>query len=376
MESKNTIKNFEELVCPHCGGHIALPKVVGIKAEVVGTKGESVEVTGVPVNGKYAERLIKLQQAGFNTAGYFSLTNASGESVAMKLDDNNIPVVISDEEFTAWELKIKNGGTIRSGKLWRRWVMSQMFNLLRNGGYYKGFTANLHGRGYNYQWEMLVEEFRMQVKLQKKDPECFKERNYWYNKYIVMWMLGNHIRELVKYFKTLKVKKCKRQPYVTTSIGYIFVDEWSYRAEKPIQELIDKVERADENDIQLLYDVVKAMTDRRRYVQLPWTAKQDRDWVDAFKGYGAYYTLQNLILFHGCKVNKREDMRNETSPILCTYSGTEAWDFVKEYAAKGNRGGIALEGYELLAFMNQVIKDNNFDFGQRMEEIYANKKNK
>ena len=47
-----------------------------------------------------------------------------------------------------------------------------------------------------------------------------------------------------------------------------------------------------------LYNAIKAFDDLR--VRLPHETPQCKAWVDAYKGAGAFHTMQNLIRFHGC----------------------------------------------------------------------------
>ena len=91
-------------------------------------------------------------------------------------------------------------------------------------------------------------------------------------------------------------------------------------------------------------------------IKLPYNTPKNKAWIDAYKGEGAFYTLKNLVMFHDCyiKVDKF-DLR----------TGTEAVKYLNE-KLKEYKG----EGWKMFALMKKVIDDNNFNFYERMEEIY------
>lgn len=74
-------------------------------------------------------------------------------------------------------------------------------------------------------------------------------------------------------------------------------------------------------------------------------------WLSAFKGAGAFYTMQNMIRFHGCTI---EGMDMEKSEERLN-------EWAKQYGERS--------GYVLFAKMIDFIKANNFDFYKRMKEV-------
>ena len=94
-------------------------------------------------------------------------------------------------------------------------------------------------------------------------------------------------------------------------------------------------------------------------VKLPYNTPKSKVWIDTFKGEGAYYTLKNLIMYHGCVVVVDDGYHEYRMYNV---------DAMREldnrlYAYRG-------EGWRMFAFMKKVIKDNNFDFHKKMAEIY------
>ena len=97
---------------------------------------------------------------------------------------------------------------------------------------------------------------------------------------------------------------------------------------------------------------------RRDIFRIKYNTPKSKAWIDAYKGEGAFYTLKNLVMFHGCgiKVDKF-DIRYGAAAVDVLNKR------LNEY--KG-------EGWRMFALMKKVIEDNNFDFGERMAEIYGN----
>ena len=88
---------------------------------------------------------------------------------------------------------------------------------------------------------------------------------------------------------------------------------------------------------------------------------QSKTWVDAYKGSGAFFTMQNLIRFHGCVVvddaGKRLDKYQSLAFILAK--------------AEAYKDG---EGWRLLAVLKKMLSDNNINIKKKMMEWRKNKK--
>lgn len=92
----------------------------------------------------------------------------------------------------------------------------------------------------------------------------------------------------------------------------------------------------------------------RGIIKLPYDTPKSQVWIDAFKGEGAYYTLKNLVMYHNCSIV--DGARGMDRTLAMTYLNKK----LDEY--KG-------EGWRMFALMKKVIKDNNFDFNKRMNEL-------
>ena len=95
---------------------------------------------------------------------------------------------------------------------------------------------------------------------------------------------------------------------------------------------------------------------KSKMISLPYHTDKSKDWIDAYKGEGAFYTLKNLVMFHKCGIEVGDHM----------VYGASAMSVLNKrlYEYKG-------EGWRMFALMKKVIKDNNFDFQAKMREIYS-----
>jgi hypothetical protein len=91
-------------------------------------------------------------------------------------------------------------------------------------------------------------------------------------------------------------------------------------------------------------------------IRLPFDTPKSKAWIDAYKGEGAYYTLKNLIMFHDCVIEYNRETLTQRESI------DEIYRKLDEYQG---------EGWRMFALMKKVIEDNDFDFNDRMEEIYS-----
>ena len=89
--------------------------------------------------------------------------------------------------------------------------------------------------------------------------------------------------------------------------------------------------------------------------------KQNSEWKDAYKGMGAYATMQNLLRFHGCTFPKDNDFYKRG------LSGLQ----MLEDAAKTYADG---EGWRLFGLMKQMLEENNIDIKAKMAQWAKEKK--
>jgi hypothetical protein len=321
----------------------------------------------VTMMNKRDERMKVLANAGIETGKYFTFELPEGlepgAEIKIAIIDGKPQVVNKAKENPVYN-EIIEDGYVRNTKLHRRWVMAQMFRML---GYeridihgkvtHEGYNDALKRYGYDYTFEMMLEEVRVLGKLEVRDWESFQERSHFFTKDVVVAVCDDYMNKLKAHIGKMKVKKCKGVPYVRVKGNNIFVEDLNKKIYQPLQYRINRIKFAD--DYTEMYQALQRFM--REMVRLPWDTVKSKEWIDAYKGNGAYYTCKNMIMFHDCKVKDldrqgfliREHNRDDSMAIL-----EEKLD---EYQG---------EGWRMFAFMKKLIADNNFDFKARMHEIY------
>jgi hypothetical protein len=296
------------------------------------------------------ERMNKLNAIGNDTSKYFAVTLDNGTKIHLIIDENGNPVKVED----AIANQIIEDGYVRNTKLHRRFVMAQMFQGLNYKSYdgsKTGYNEWVKRHGLAYSFDMMLEEIRVLGKLEERDRDTFIERSHFFTKDVIKKTMEDYIDELKKYIETLHEKKCKGVPYKRIKGRDIFVVDIDKKVYAPLRQRISGLKYASNyNDI---YRMVKYFMNEM--VALPYTTPKSKAWIDAYKGEGAFYTLKNLVMFHGCGIKVDGRMVYGAAAVSVLNKR------LNEY--KG-------EGWRMFALMKKVIADNNFDFKKRMSEIY------
>ena len=317
---------------------------------------------------KRNERMEKLVNAGFETSKYFTFELPDGlepgSKVHLVIDENGapkmVPGILSQEGKSHLDdlVNIINDGYVRNTKLHRRWVMAQMFRMLNYKSYdgrETGYHAALKRYGYDYTFKMMLEEVRVLCKLEVRDYESFAERSHFFTQDVVVKVCEDYVKKLETHIDNLTVKKCKGVPYVRVKGENIFVADLQKKVYQPLQYKINRLKFVD-NYTDMYLELQRFMRDM---VRLPWDTPKSKDWIDAYKGEGAYYTCKNLIMYHDCCVNA-------DSMVRSFYTRDESMRILKckldEYYG---------EGWRMFAFMKKLIEDNNFSFESAMKEKYG-----
>lgn len=304
---------------------------------------------------KAKERIEALKKAGVDVSELFAMQSADGlEFIASKRDG---VISILEEDDPIFQAIIIQG-TIPNRQLFRRWVMAQMFRIIyittNTHGAYKpiGVSEVIRNMGYEYQWKMLNNELYAQHKMmQNGDVDNFRDRNRWFNKRVVLDMAKDYIEKLKKRFEKLKLRKCKGVPYKRINGQNIFVDDFDKKVIKPLLFAVHKIQHA-ENTYELWHSVQEF---NKRHIKMHWGTPQNAAWLDAYKGAGAFFTMQNMIRFHNCVIiddNGKTLSKNASLAFLN-----------KKAKLYENR-----EGWRLIGMLKKMLDDNNIDVVAKMKE--------
>ena len=332
-----------------------MKQIVTITGENLNIVTKNVEATAATKKTKAQMRLEALKAAGVDVSKYFPL----GDDQLIKIENGAaVPVDMDDATIDSVGKQIVEGGYVSNWKLFRRWVMSQMFHMLRdmdkNG---RTFNDVLQHKGYEYQWRMLENELYAQMKMAAHgDHENACARNRWFGGFVAADMAYDYIKKLRKYVDNnliYKVKKdahgnvkkaykhtCKGNPYVRLQNEDIFVADLEKKVYAPLGNLARKM--YDSNTYKEVYDAVHEFNKKRKH--LAWDTKQADAFITAYKGSGSYYTMRNLIMFHGARFMKNGRKMSETDSLKELESKAKLYDE---------------EGWRMLGVLKQLIKDNN-----------------
>lgn len=320
-------------------------------------------------------RVAALKAAGMNTGKYFSISLPEGlqpgAKINITIDENGVPVFDGDgnniktnSALTPDEKVLLNqvcaDGYVKNSKLHRRWVMAQMFRMLNYESYDGkrfGYDAYLNDNyGYMYQFDMILEEIRVLGKLQERDTKEFNKRKRFFNDQVVADLIRDYKNKLCKYIEKLPIKKCKGVPYKKICGKNIFIDDIIHKIYTPFNNVSYNVISiiTHDTDYTKLYLVLKRFVKLAKQYKLPFETPKCKEWKNAYKGAGSYYTLMNMVKFHNCRANEMY--------------GLDGVYFIEMLT---DQYGEAGEYYKLFAFLKKTIEDNHFDFGLRMKEIYG-----
>ena len=346
-----------------------MKQIVTITGENLNIVTKNVEATAATKKTKAQMRLEALKAAGVDVSKYFPL----GDDQLVKIENGAaVPVDMDDATIDAVGKQIVEGGYVSNWKLFRRWVMSQMFHMLRQMETDKlTFNEVLQRKGYEYQWRMLENELYAQVKMSEHgDFDNAGARNRWFNGDVASDMATDYISKLRKYVDDnliYNVKKdedgndkktykhtCKGTPYVRLQNKDIFVSDLEKKVFNPLREIAN--EMAAVPTYKQLYDAVHKFNKARKHLE--WNTKQADAFINAYKGSGAYYTMRNLIMFHGARFLKGGRKMSEAASLKELESKAKSYD---------------AQGWRMLGVLKQLIKESNIDIQGKINEWFKAK---
>lgn len=270
------------------------------------------------------ERLNLLQAAGVDTSKYVLTLGG----ITLKSEDDAAISVVGNQQ-------------VNNKKLFRRWITAQTFKMLN---YKDGWDAYLRDNyDYKYQFKMMLEELKVLNKLELTDKDEMLERSRFFNKTVVVKTCEHYIVQLYKYINENKDDKgcIKLAAYGTIKVNEVdevFVNE--------LRTVIEEMKSS--GTYAELYSLLKQFM--RRMNKLPDNTPKCSYWKDAYKGNGAYYTLKNLILFHGVVLR---DCENKNS----------SFDYLENYSRQLDNGDL----WRLHMLLKDTIELNNFDLRESIE---------
>lgn len=273
------------------------------------------------------KRLQSLKAAGINTENMLAMKLAGNATV----NENSTTVPEDNVEKT-----ISDNGTIPERRLFRRWIMSQMFRLMTDKDIHRGIIYVIEKKGMLYSWRMIAEEMKVQHKLWvNKDYENYRKRNRWFNGKTLERMWDDSLF-IIKYFKN-SLAYLEQLP----SIPNVDINGSPFKLRKQ-SAYISKICLEAEKSLPL------------RNLRHDICSSSDY-WILAYLGVGSFFTMENLIRFHNCTFK----LKNRT---LNTEESLKHLNLLAKRYAKKQRG---LKMYFTLC---ELMRDNNIDIKKKQQE--------
>jgi hypothetical protein len=341
---------------------------------------------------KREERMETLKQNGINVDNFFNLSlqipmgatvtiNVNGKEMVLGSDvTDNLAIPYSTDcvkEAMKEDLaddpiaqSIMEQGYVNNHRLFRRFVLAHTMRMLNYQAWgntnRKGWEACMKDCfAYEYQFKMMMDEFKVLYKLQKEDIEAFKERTHFFNGDVLVATMEDYLYRLQKYIeKTRKERKrtYKGKEYVKLArYGNVLVNDLNSKIYKVITSYIDQAKIfADANDY---YGMYKTLCDfmNKAYNKLPYDTTKCPVWKDAYKASGAFYSLQNMIRFHDCIIKNCDDKYDSEQhlyDLLDVFKGEE-WRFHKVLVDTIERNNFNLN--ESIRNGNNAIGTSSYD---------------
>lgn len=293
-----------------------------------------------------------LKAAGVDTSNYFVM----GEDMVVKVVDGIPTQVTEDDPVLA---SIKSGGYINHYKLFRRWVMAQMFHMLRRMEEDRNanMTQLIQNMGYEYSWRVVENELYAQYKMEKHgDKENLGKRRLWFNKTNIAVMMDEYIESLRDYIqKNLLFKKeldtngervfkhrCKGVPYIRFAGKNIFAEDISSKIIYPLESMCYSIK--DATSVKEEYNIIRKFNKERKHLLAKTT--MSKTFINAYKGSGAYFTMRNLIMFHGAKFKgmSKEKSLHHVDTEAIALAENEDWQMVGLMKRLISDSGISIQG--------------------------------
>ena len=158
------------------------------------------------------------------------------------------------------ETMIRESGWLQDPDLWRQWIFTQMIRTCQARDLDAFKEKFLSARPYAYQWDTAIREIKMRV---KANPSESAERPLFFTFSVLLRMVSDYMSALDAF--AANPRRQRRDGFALKTI----------EAFKSTALLSANLPKSDA-------------------------------WMAAFAANGAYYTMDNLIRFHGCRFLGRD----------------------------------------------------------------------
>lgn len=260
------------------------------------------------------------------------------------------------------EQSIMEDGDINSKFLWRRWIMSQVLRHYKTADGKENFhNYFVKEKSPYYVFDTCINEARALCNMSGIERA---ERELFFNMDVFRRVINEYFKLFNDEVETGLAKLDRINREIVYRKGFnapleklVVVGKQQFtkgEIDRMKEQACDITHRAEKcADYREMANLLKTV---RAYPQFK-DSRKPKAWIDAFKGAGAFYTLDNLFRWHGCFIRCEENDN--------IYTGDKALKYLRDKT----KSMLHSEYYKLYAIMKRVVDENGFDFGERMKEL-------
>lgn len=317
------------------------------------------------------ERIEAMKQAGIDVDAFIAMGLPAGSKVTINLPNGD------QAEIELMLKQFEDMDAIKADPYFSRWVMAQVFDILRSRLSVERYLCRKYDHPYYYQFTQTLDRLK---ELYLKTPAGSERREIlskFFNDRVAFELASGYLMILHRYIDELPVAHHKGVPYKKVP-GYapgVHCKDIEGIVFAPLERGFERMRDAMYKNPKRFINAFEAFIGNM--VKIPEAYLKanvglNKWFLAAYQGRGAYLTATGLIEFHGCRVYPR---------VLGKYS----WHKVKsdkplsrEDSLKAVKAKVEEitnlicppDSYMLWGMMKELVEDNGFDFYKVMDEKY------
>lgn len=210
------------------------------------------------------------------------------------------------------ETQILDGGHLDNPRLWRRWVMAQVFRSHVNADGIQSFRKRFfQDKPYSYEWKTAEADIKAMARMSGDDAA---KRSRFFNASVIVAMLDHYIENVEAVVSAMPKNMDSGGEYLAVrDFGKLYTGPDGELSHVLGHARTARRMAASSHDCRSL---LAAMRRFRRYCPVSVPMPKSEAWMNAFLGSGAYYTMDNMIRFHGCVFANQDGTPRTTSESL------------------------------------------------------------
>lgn len=233
---------------------------------------------------------------------------------------------------------------------------------------------------FDYCMKYLNTITKRMARLQVENKKMFDIELHFFNKEVICATLLTYAKMLKEDLSNRKQRKYKGVPYIrvgskkycdkvnpTDKNGNLFVSNIEKTFITPIESIVAQIERTE--SFAEINKLVNQSLNKKLYFRLKVPANSCAEWVDAFKGRGAFFSMQNLIRHSGLTLVDEHGKwdRKYKHWAYGSMNREQSLDYLMKRLDE-DKG----QYFRLLGLLKAAVEQNKFDFYKLMKEKYDN----